>query len=298
MDPFVGRRQWLGLATLGCIACRPTSSIAPNRTPYARWRADNPSTFERPAPGPAAYDDAALNARLEAVTWPGPLGPMRGWIAIPDGPGPFPGLVWLHGAFAASAAQFDPLGDAFPPRDFAVFVPTWRGENGNPGARELLAGELDDAVSAVRWFAARAEVESDAVFALGHSVGGGLSALLALVPDLPLRETASVGGIYVPKTFERWSSSAHNGPLIRFDATDPDEGRLRTLVGNEADLQRPHVAYVGEEDRWFHPNVERVRIVAASVGAPFEVVYVPGDHMGSLGPAYRRHMARLREGGR
>ncbi len=266
----------------------------PGRIPYARWRARNPSDLIGPAPQPAPYDNPALDRRFTPVTWPGPLGAMRGWMACPDGPGPFPGLLWLHGAFAVSAAQFEPLGDTFPPGDFVVFVPAWRGENGNPGTRELLAGELDDAVSALRWFAAHAAVDEAAVFALGHSVGGALSALLALLPDLPLRETASVGGIYVPDTFERWSKSAHNGPLIRFDAADPDEGRLRTLIGNEADLQRPHVANVGDEDRWFHANVERVRATAESLGTPFEVGYVEGDHMSSLPPAFGRHMTRLR----
>ncbi|MGH1344714.1 MAG: alpha/beta hydrolase family protein [Nannocystales bacterium] len=220
---------------------------------------------------------------------------MHGWLAVPEGDGPFPGLVWLHGAFAASAEQFEPLGTRFPPPGFAVFVPSWRGENGNPGERELLAGELDDAVAAVRWFAQHPQVDAARVFALGHSVGGALAALLALLPDLPLRETASVGGIYVPQTFVRWSKTEHNGPLVRFDATDPDEGRLRTLEGNVADLLRPHIAYVGRDDPWFHPNVERMKSLAVRTGAPFEATYVDGDHMSSLVAGYSMYVARLQE---
>lgn len=220
---------------------------------------------------------------------------MHGWLALPEGSGPFPGLVWLHGAFAASAKQFEPLGSAFPPPDFAVFVPTWRGENANPGTRELLAGELDDAAAAVRWFSKSPGVDASRVFALGHSVGGALSALLALLPGLPLRETASVGGIYVPETFARWAKTPHNGPLVRFDARDPDEGRLRTLAGNVPDLVRPHVAYVGEDDPWFHPNLEQMKAAAARSGAPFEAVCVAGDHMGSLLEGYARYLARIRE---
>lgn len=220
---------------------------------------------------------------------------MHGWLAVPPGAGPFPGLVWLHGAFAASAAQLELLGDTFPPPGVAVFVPSWRGENGNPGARELLAGELDDAIAAVRWFAARPEVDERRVFALGHSAGGALSALLALIPGLPLRETASVGGLYVPETFVRWSKSTANGPLVRFDPHDPAEGRLRTLVGNVQDLARPHVAYVGRDDRWFHPNAQRLLEEAQQSGAPLTVEYVEGDHMQSLVPAYARYRTRLAE---
>lgn len=220
---------------------------------------------------------------------------MHGWIHVPASSDPVAGLVWLHGAFAASATQFEPLGDTFPPPDMAVFIPSWRGENGNPGEHELLAGELDDAMAAVAWFAAQPEIDGARLVALGHSVGGALAALLALMPDVPLRETASVGGIYVPETFQRWAKTTHNGALVRFDPHDPIEGRLRTLVGNVPDLVRPHIAYVGDADRWFHPNVERMREAAKESGAPFEAEYVEGDHVSSLVEGYTRYLARARE---
>lgn len=291
------RRHWLGLVGASSIVgCRAAGARTPEpgRESYPAFRAAHPSALLEPAPGPARFDNAALDARLSAVQWSGPLGPMRGWLALPEGDGPFPGLVWLHGAFAASWEQFEPLGAAFPPPDFAVFIPTWRGENGNPGERELLAGELDDAVAAVRWFSQRAEVDASRMFALGHSAGGALSALLALIPDLPLRETASVGGIYVPQTFARWAKTEHNGPLVRFDANDPNEGRLRTLQGNVPDLLRPHIAYVGHDDPWFHPNVEQMKDAASASGAPFEAAFVEGDHMSSLVSGYTKYLARIR----
>lgn len=292
------RRHWLELATAGSIlGCRSKRTHAPHsaREAYPGFRAAHPSVLLEPAPGPAPFDNVALDARLARVQWPGPLGPMHGWLAVPEGAGPFPGLLWLHGSFAVSAEQFEPLGTTFPPPGLAVFVPAWRGENGNPGERELLAGELDDAVAALRWFSTRPELDASQMFALGHSVGGALCALLALLPDLPLRETASVGGIYVPQTFARWSKTKTNGPLVRFDPSDPHEGRLRTLEGNVPDLLRPHIAYVGQDDTWFHPNVEQMRKAAARSGAPFEAAYVEGDHMSSLLAGYARYLARIRE---
>lgn len=294
----LSRRQWLSLAAAGvAVGCGGAgrNTRAPARTPYPAFRRSHSSSLLRPAPGPARFDNAALDARFTPVQWPGPLGEMHGWLHMPESAGPIAGLVWLHGAFAASAAQFEPLADAFPPSDIAVFIPSWRGENGNPGERELLAGELDDALAAVLWFATQPGVDSRRLTALGHSVGGALAALLALMPDVPLQETASVGGIYVPETFARWSKTKHNGPLVRFDPTDPVEGRLRTLDGNVPDLVRPHVAYVGEDDTWFHPNVERMREAAGTSGAPFEAEYVEGDHMSSLVAGYGRYLARIRK---
>lgn len=293
----LSRRQWLGLTAMGAVAgCRRAerNTRAPARIPYPAFRRAHPSALVRPAPRPAPFDNAALDSRFDAVRWPGPAGQMRGWLHMPSSSGPVAGLLWLHGAFAVSAAQFEPLGAAFPPRDIAVFVPAWRGENGNPGERELLTGELDDAIAALAWFAEQPGVDGGRLAAFGHSVGGALSALLALMPDVPLRETASVGGIYVPETFARWAKTTHNGPLVRFDPHDPAEGRLRTLAGNMPDLARPHVAYVGRDDTWFHPNIERMREAAAQSGAPFQTEYVPGDHMGSLAHGYTRYLARAR----
>ena len=132
------RRQWLGLAAAGMTAgCRSSGrqSAAPGRLPYPDFRASHRTVLQKAAPAPAPFDNAALDARFQPLAWPGPLGDMHGWLARPPGDGPFPGLVWLHGSFAASAAQLEPLGQAFPPPGVAVFIPAWRGENGNPWAR-------------------------------------------------------------------------------------------------------------------------------------------------------------------
>jgi hypothetical protein len=87
-----------------------------------------------------------------------------------------------------------------------------------------------------------------------------------------------------------------NAGLVRFDPTDRAEVELRTLGPNVADMVRPHLAYVGQQDRWFHANTEAVGRAAAVRGKAFEVVYVDGDHGSSLRPALRLFLDRVREG--
>ncbi|MCB9751520.1 MAG: prolyl oligopeptidase family serine peptidase [Myxococcales bacterium] len=189
-------------------------------------------------------------------------------------------------AFAATR----PFRDA----GFAVMTPTLRGENGNPGRFELLRGELDDARAAARWLAARPEVDGARVYAFGHSIGGGVAAMLSLFDDVTLARTGSCGGLYVPETFARWAESRSNRRLIRFDPQDRREREMRVLGPHVADMVHEHVAYIGDEDPWFIENAAAIQARAQAVGAPLTIERVPGDHMSSLAPALEGFLQRAR----
>jgi len=263
--------------------------------PFLERRAAHPTKLRVDAPSPGRYEAGVVPEGVTEVRYRSGDLELLAWLAVPSSASaeaPVPGVVYFHGAFALGpkdVAAVQPLLDA----GLAVLMPALRGENGNPGRLELLWGEVDDAVAAVRWLAARPEVDDAHVYAVGHSIGGGLAALVSLRPDAPVRLTGSVGGLYVPETFQRWSRSKENAELVRFDPFDPHEGSLRTLAPNVRDVVHPHLAYVGEEDPWFHPNAERVRAEAARWDEPVTVTMVPGDHMTCLPPALDRFLAAI-----
>jgi len=209
------------------------------------------------------------------------------WYLAPEGASdadPVPGVMFLHGGFFLKKSDAE-LMRPFLDAGFAVLLPTLRGRNGNPGAHELLYGEVTDAGHAAHWLADRPEVDETQVYSVGHSLGGGASALLALDLDLPLAITASAGGIYATETFQRWAKGEKTRDLVRFDVDDIDELELRVMAVHAEELAHRHIAYLGEEERLFLANVELAKKNAARAGAPFEVVVVPGDHMSALGPA-------------
>lgn len=281
------------------VGCHRQTAPAPGQQAisFVELRAQHPTRLRRRAPSPGSYTQMEPPPGAERVSYKSDGRELWGWLALPDSTAdasPAPALVYFHGAFSLSPRDFENV-EFLVERGFVVFTPTLRGENGNPGSLELLAGELDDAIAAVEFVAARPEVDRDRIYAIGHSVGGALSALLSLVPDLPLRETASVGGIYVPETFQRWTKMKSNAGLVRFDPFDPNEGRLRTLGGNVQYMVRPHVAYIGDGDRWFHPNARGVARKATPLGAPFELVFVPGDHASSLPVGLSAYAERIAE---
>lgn len=288
------RRSFLvgSAATLACARGSQGRGGGAGRSFMAR-RAAHPTRLLRRGPAPGSWQPQRVPAGARALVYRSGGRELKAWFAAPAGGGPAPGLVYFHGEFSLATWDFEQV-RGFLDAGFAVLTPSLRGENGNPGDFELLRGELDDACAAVRWLAAQPGVDPTRISTVGHSVGGGLSALLALVPELPLVATASVDGIYTPATFARWAADADTRDLVRFDPYDREETELRVLGPHLAGLVRPHHAIVGSEDTSILRNARALAERAPGLGAPFTLQVVPGDHSTSLQPALRAHLAALR----
>jgi pimeloyl-ACP methyl ester carboxylesterase len=220
---------------------------------------------------------------------------LKGWLIKPEAASnqPGPGVVYLHNNFSLTMRSYNNA-LAFVDAGFTVFLPTWRAENGNPGDFELLYGEVDDAKAAIAWFAARPDILPDSVYAIGHSIGGGIAALLSLHPDQQARVTASVGGIYRARTFWFWANRSSTRNLIRFDPLDATEVTLRLLGPNVRDMANRHIAYAGENDEFDTAYALHVGDLASEYDAPYEVVLVSGDHMSSIDQSIQHFIGLIR----
>lgn len=236
------------------------------------------------AKGPLArsYEQVVPPSDVTPVHYPSRELELQAYVLKPaSAGGDAPTLVYFHGDFALHTRDLiwcRPFVEA----GFVVMLPTLRAENGNPGDFELLDGEVDDALAAVRWLSAQPGVDPQRVFTLGHSVGGALSALLSLRDEAQVVATASIGGVYVPGTFARWAAREQDRDLIRFDPTDPRETERRVLGPQVASMVHPHVAFIGRDDSVFASHAQQIRTQAAAVGAPFSYQMVEGDHMTSV----------------
>jgi dienelactone hydrolase len=190
-----------------------------------------------------------------------------------------PALLYLHGGWALADADMLDC-QAFLDAGLCVFTPAYRGENGNPGVHEMLYGELDDALAALAWLRTRADVDPERVFVFGHSAGGMLAALMALVPDLDARMTGSANGIYDATIFD-----VQRRPFV----DNPLERQLRLLLPHVEELAQPHVACVGAYDPGVLP-AQQAAARAAAAALPFELVMTPGDHNASLGPCIEAYL--------
>lgn len=128
---------------------------------------------------------------------------------------PRPALMFLHGGFAFGAGDLEAC-QAFMDAGYIVMCPMLRGENGNPGVFEMFLGEVEDAKAAAVWLAEQPGVDKSRIFAFGHSVGGGVSAMLSLRENVPVQHSGSSGGFgTASRVLVEWQTIARSTTLTR-----------------------------------------------------------------------------------
>ncbi|MBE2199664.1 MAG: S9 family peptidase [Anaerolinea sp.] len=117
---------------------------------------------------------------------------IQGWLAVPDGDGPFPTLLHMHGGpHVAVNETFAPNSQAWVDHGFAFCTINYRGSTGFGAAfqsqiwGDLGHWELEDMVAARSWLVQSGIARPDAILLHGASYGGYLT-LWGLVrrPDL------------------------------------------------------------------------------------------------------------------
>lgn len=200
-----------------------------------------------------------------------------------------PGILYSHGGCAITEQDFE-AARIFSEAGYAVLLPTYRGEHGNPGAYELFFGEVDDACAALLRLADRPEVDASRLHAFGYSMGGEIAALLSLIADLPLMSTGSCGPFFL--RLDPFSSESMYGAPIPFDPTDEREIESRLLSYRLDEMARPHIACIGRQDEKFADG--RWRDVS-TVGRRLRIIEVDGTHDTSLLPAIRAFLSEISE---
>ena len=267
-------------ALAGCR--KPPPPVPPAERTYLERRATFHTNLLHHGPSPQAWQDQAPPQGVREVRYRSGKLDLKAWLRVPSGgPARAPAVVYFHGGYSFGTRDSE---DALPLSAQRVLMchAVWS-ENGNPGAFEMFFGEVDDARAAVRWLADQPFVDPDRISTLGDSAGGILSALLSLYDDVPIRHGGSAGGIYDCRLFH-----AEDG--VPFDADDPEECRMRTLVGNIAGCVDAIGPTVAPRIR-FKPSGARRQEAGPSSQLILKVI--PGDHATSLPPAVEEYAGLL-----
>ena len=126
---------------------------------------------------------------MTQVTFSGPAGVLEGYLHLPEGDGPFPGVVVCHphprmggdmnnNVVMGICYALAQVGIASLPFNF-------RGVGGSQGTYDDGRGEVDDAREALRFLASQEGIEQDNVGLAGYSFGAGVAMKAALQDDLP-----------------------------------------------------------------------------------------------------------------
>jgi dienelactone hydrolase len=222
--------------------------------PRQAWAALVASVLLTACAGPAVSFPNATPAAPRAI----PAAEIR-----PEGAGPFPAVVLLHGCHGVSASTRD-WAHWFGARGYvALIVDSWRPrgirDGCTPGQDIPNTERFDDAVGALRWLHTRGYVDPRRVGVMGWSNGGLFAMAVVNGPSL---ERARVRGVALPEP-----------GFVASVAMYP--GGCYSLV--EERVVRPLLLLIGDADDWTLPS-ECARMVDAmrARGADTSLVLYPG----------------------
>jgi carboxymethylenebutenolidase len=187
---------------------------------------------------------------MSDVTYPAPAGPLPGYLAVPHGDGPWPGVVVIHDAFGL-ATDIKRITDRVAGAGYLALAPALFRRGFRPRCvvstlRSLSAGSgvaVDDVAAAREYLAADARCTGK-VGAVGFCMGGGFCLLLA--------------------------------PRGVFDAVAPNYG----VLNNDSDYPPlrescPMVASYGAKDRMMPGVAAKVEAILSEGGVPHDVKEYP-----------------------
>ncbi|HCP1876032.1 TPA: prolyl oligopeptidase family serine peptidase [Escherichia coli] len=222
--------------------------------------------------------------------YPTPLGEMTTYVTPDPKDGKrHPAIIWLSGGYGGlsdSEDYFwkehprdnDQSASAFRKAGLVVMIPTFRGEDKNPGRYEMFYGELDDIESAREWLSKQSYVDPERIYLVGHSTGG-TRVLLASEYGSKFRGYFSLGGI--PDLKAR-VEGGEMSVIIPFKQTRK-EYQLRSPARYIKSIKKPTWYFEGEYAYW--QAFDNIAKVAKKERIPLFVNKIPnGDHFNIIAP--------------
>ena len=251
--------------------------------PYLERRKNFKTKLSRKGPAPQEWEEEDLLPGVEQFYYKSGKLKLKAWLYAADKTKQNKAIVYFHGGFASSMYDMI-LMQPFIDAGFVVLCPALRGENGNPGHFELFLGEVDDARAAIKMLAKKSYVDEDHIYAFGHSAGGGISSLLSLFNDLPLKHTGACGGLYDASTFRYWND------FRPFPYNDL-ENSVRAFVENIRHMKFKHHSFIGRNDYGIKVNIDKADKERKEHNIKFlKLYYTKGDHLSSLEPAIKAYL--------
>jgi dipeptidyl aminopeptidase/acylaminoacyl peptidase len=224
------------------------------------------------------------------IRYRSPAGELVAYISPDPGDGrKHPAVLWAHGGFygvgshlwETQPASNDQTPNAFRKAGFVVMLPSWRGENANPGRMELFYGEVDDALAAASYLSNVPYIDPSRMYMVGHSTGATIT-LLAAEAGAKLRAAFAFGG--APDLYPVVSDGKGYSQKTPYDYRDKQESYVRSPIHFVETLKTPTWYFEGEDSMYVSDALEMQRR-AQRAGVPFATFIVAGgNHVNILHP--------------
>jgi acetyl esterase/lipase len=253
--------------------------------------------------------DAATGARQRSLLTRGETPPARpfnsisfrssdgvevqGWLALPDGTGPFPTLLELHGGpHMVRTDIYDPDAQGWLDHGYAYLSLNYRGSTTfGREFKEKIWGdlghwELEDMVAARSWLVHEGISQPDAILVTGAS-GGGYLTLMALGkhPDLWAGGMALFASADLTTEFYEGTDWARGFLTAMMGGTPTEKPRqyvASSPIAYAEHVSAPLLVIQGRNDLRCPPRqMERYAELMQSLAKPFEIEWFDAGHSGT-----------------
>jgi dienelactone hydrolase len=220
--------------------------------------------------------------------------PVQGWLAVPDGSGPFPAVIEAHGGpFSVQTDAFSPSSQAWLDHGYAYLSINYRGSTTFGRAfQEQISGspgiwEVEDLAAAREWLVEQRLADPARILLTGWSYGGYLTLLaLGRKPELWAGGMAGSAITDWRQVYRESSDSMRVGVAAFFDGT-PEEKWERyaasSPITSVASVRAPVLIIHGRNDsRTPAPPMEAYAAQMQAAGKRIEVHWYETGHLGPL----------------
>jgi pimeloyl-ACP methyl ester carboxylesterase len=249
----------------------------------------------QPPPAPSTVEDIE---NLNNIDFYNGRTKLVGKLVLPEGDGPFPAIVCVHGSAPSTRTECDHVTSALRASGLAVFSYDKRGVgqsegifvgvtdiNDNPSPSEWRMPQLgDDALAAVTFLQNLSEINPDQIGLIGASQAGSIIPQVAARSAIPafavtiVGQTVPVGEAHY---YQQFTGKERRLPPMTESERDELSAQLAIFDGNPGFDPRPSIEAMkipalwiwGDLDGWIPPR--KSRLVIAEHDKDFTIIYDP-----------------------
>jgi dipeptidyl aminopeptidase/acylaminoacyl peptidase len=215
---------------------------------------------------------------------------IQGWFGIPEGGGPFPTILSVHGGPHMSMPEFyDPEAQAWLDHGYAFLTINYRGSTTfGREFKEKIWGdlghwELEDMVAARDWLVHQGIARPDAILVTGGSYGGYLTLMaLGKRPDLWAGGIALVAPADFTDEYYQgtdWSKGYLTAMMGGTPEEKPEQYAASSPISYVERVTAPLLVIQGRNDMRCPPRqMERYAEKMQALGKPFEIDWFDAGH--------------------
>ncbi|MBV9228057.1 MAG: S9 family peptidase [Chloroflexi bacterium] len=246
-----------------------------------------------------------------SVRFPSSDGQMvQGWLAVPDGHGPFPAIIEMHGGMATRQRErFVPASQAWVDAGFAFLSVNFRGSStfGRDFERKVWGDlghwEGEDVVAARAFLIEEGIANASQVFLTGASFGGYLTLLLiGKYPELWAGGMAEAPVVGLETLYETTGGAMRSVQMSFLGGTpeeQPERYKVSSAMTYVEQVRAPMLILLGRNDyRSPARPIELYEQKMKEAGKAIEVVWFDSGHISAvlqpgLGITYQEHELRF-----